>query len=89
MITPEKKVELIAEFKINDSDTGSAPVQIALLSERIKNLTEHLKVNKKDHSSRRGLLKLVGQRARLLKYLNKNDHDKYNEITTRLGIRRK
>jgi small subunit ribosomal protein S15 len=89
MITPEKKRALIAEFKINDNDTGSANVQIAILSERIKNLTEHLKENKKDHSSRRGLLKLVGQRARLLKYLNKNDHEAYNDLTSKLGIRRK
>jgi len=89
MITPEKKRELIAEFKINDDDTGSAHIQIALLTERIKNLTEHLKANKKDHSSRRGLLKLVGQRARLLKYLNKNDHEMYNTLTTKLNIRRK
>ncbi len=89
MITPEKKHELIAEFKINDNDTGSAHIQIALLTERIMNLTEHLKANKKDHSSRRGLLKLVGQRARLLKYLNKNDHEMYNELTSKLNIRRK
>ncbi len=89
MITPEKKRELIKEFKINDDDTGSAHIQIALLTERIKNLTEHLKANKKDHSSRRGLLMLVGQRARLLKYLNKNDHEMYNELTSKLNIRRK
>ncbi len=89
MLTPERKQEIIAEFAESENDTGSAPVQIALLTERIKYLTEHLKKHKKDHSSRRGLLKLVGQRAKLLKYLNKRNHEKYLDVIKKLGIRRK
>ena len=88
-MTPERKVEIITIYALSKEDTGSAPVQVALLTERITVLTEHLKAHKKDHSSRRGLLKLVGQRAKLLKYVNKNDHDKYLELTEKLKIRRK
>jgi len=82
-----KKSEIISKFARNEKDTGSAEVQIALLTQRIKDLTEHLKVNKKDHSSRLGLLKLVGQRRRLLRYLRKKDFNKYTEIKEALGIR--
>jgi small subunit ribosomal protein S15 len=84
-----KKMEIIKEFARKDGDTGSTEVQIALLSERIKYLTEHLKVNKKDHSSRLGLLKLVGQRKRLLRYLKKKDFDTYTKVITALSIRDK
>lgn len=84
-----KKLEIIAKFARKEDDTGSPEVQIALLSERISYLTEHLKVNKKDHSSRLGLLKLVGQRKRLMKYLKKKDYDKYSEIINTLSIRDK
>ncbi len=82
-----KKEEIISKFARNEKDTGSPEVQIALLTERIKILTEHLKKNKKDHSSRLGLLKLVGQRRRLLRYLHKKDYEKYVEIKKALGIR--
>ncbi len=82
-----KKAEIIAKFARKENDTGSAEVQIALLTERIKTLTEHLKINKKDHSSRLGLLKLVGQRRRLMRYLRKKDFAKYNEVKEALGIR--
>ncbi len=82
-----KKAEIIAQFARKDNDTGSAEVQVALLTERIKYLTEHLKINKKDHSSRLGLLKLVGQRRRLMRYLRKQDFAKYNEVKEALGIR--
>ena len=81
------KQEIIAEFKINEKDTGSTQVQIALLTERIKHLTEHLKANPKDNHTRTGLLKLVGQRKNLLSYLKKTDIDLYRDIKTKLGIR--
>ena len=84
----EKKNEIIEKFKTHDTDTGSSEVQIALLSERIIYLTEHFKVHKKDHHSRRGLLKLVGQRRRLLQYLKKKDIAKYRAIIKELGIRK-
>ncbi|MBE9521201.1 MAG: 30S ribosomal protein S15 [Proteobacteria bacterium] len=84
----EKKNEIIEKFKIHDTDTGSSEVQIALLSERITYLTEHFKVHKKDHHSRRGLLKLVGQRRRLLQYLKQKDISKYRSIIQELGIRK-
>jgi small subunit ribosomal protein S15 len=87
-ITKEKKEELIGNFKKHDGDTGSPEVQIALLTERITNLTEHFKVHKKDHHSRRGLLKLVGQRRRLLDYLKSKDIDRYRTIINKLGIRK-
>lgn len=81
------KQEIIAEFGINEKDTGSTQVQIALLTERIKHLTEHLKVNKKDNHTRTGLLKLVGQRKKLLAYLKDTNIDLYRELKTKLGIR--
>jgi len=84
-----QKLEIINEFARKDGDTGSAEVQIAILSHRIKGLTEHLKVNKKDHSSRLGLLKLVGKRKRLLKYLKKTDYQKYTQVISKLSIRDK
>jgi small subunit ribosomal protein S15 len=86
-ITQERKQELITEYQSHETDTGSPELQIAIMTERIKNLTEHLKVNKKDHSSRRGLLKLIGKRKSLLKYVQQGDRDKYKELITRLGIR--
>ena len=88
MLDVQKKQELIGEFRLHDTDTGSPEVQIALLSERIKYLTDHFKVHKKDHHSRRGLLKIVGQRRRLLDYVKKNDVDRYQNIIKRLGIRK-
>jgi small subunit ribosomal protein S15 len=84
----EKKNEIIEKFKTHDTDTGSSEVQIALLSERISYLTEHFKVHTKDHHSRRGLLKLVGQRRRLLQYLKQKDISKYRAIIQELGIRK-
>ena len=81
------KKEIIAEFGINEKDTGSTQVQIALLTERIKHLTEHLKVNKKDNHTRTGLLKLVGQRKKLLAYLKDNNIDLYRDLKAKLGIR--
>jgi small subunit ribosomal protein S15 len=84
-----KKSEIIAKFARGENDTGSPEVQIALISTRIQELTEHLKVNKKDHSSRLGLLKLVGKRKRFLKYLRKTDFAKFNQIVNELGIRAK
>jgi small subunit ribosomal protein S15 len=84
----EKKNEIIEKFKTHDTDTGSSEVQIALLSDRISYLTEHFKVHTKDHHSRRGLLKLVGQRRRLLQYLKQKDISKYRAIIQELGIRK-
>ncbi len=84
-----KKAEIVKQFGRDENDTGSPEVQIALLSNRISYLTEHLKTNKKDHSSRLGLLKLVGQRKRLMRYLKKKDYDKYTEVIKALGIRDK
>jgi len=83
-----RKKEIIDAFKRGESDTGSPEVQIALLSARIEYLTEHFKVHKKDHHSRRGLLKLVGQRRKLLDYLKKKDMERYRTVIQRLGIRR-
>jgi small subunit ribosomal protein S15 len=88
VLTPEAKREIIDRFKINEKDTGSPEVQIALLSNRIKYLTDHFRVHKKDHHSRRGLLKLVGQRRRLLNYLKKRDVEKYRNVIKELGIRK-
>ena len=79
---------IINSFKLHDNDTGSPEVQIAILTERITYLTEHFKIHKKDHHSRRGLLKIVGQRRRLLDYLKKKDIDRYRVIIEKLGIRR-
>lgn len=87
-LTKGRKEELVKEFGGSEKDTGRAEVQVALLTERITELTEHLKIEKKDHSSRRGLLKLVGQRRRLLRYLRNNDLDRYRKIIERLGLRK-
>ena len=87
-ITVERKHELIQEYGASPGDTGSAPVQIAVLSERIKNLTEHMQTHKKDFHSRRGLLVMVGQRRRLLDYVKKKDSAQYEELIKRLGLRR-
>ena len=87
-ITAERKQELIKEYSTGPSDTGSAPVQIAVLSERIKNLTEHMQTHKKDFHSRRGLLVMVGQRRRLLDYVKKKDQAKYEALIKSLGLRR-
>ncbi len=87
-MTPDRKKEIIEDFKMHQVDTGSPEVQIALLSERITYLTEHFKLHKKDHHSRRGLLKLVGQRRQLLNYLKKKNMERYNTIIERLGLRR-
>jgi len=84
----DEKQALIEEYHIHPKDTGSPEVQIALLTERIKELTEHLKIHKHDESSRRGLLKLVGQRRRHLAYLSRTDSSRYREIVARLGLRR-
>jgi small subunit ribosomal protein S15 len=87
-LTREKKERLIREYRMHDNDTGSPEVQIALLSERISQLTGHLKLHRKDFSSRRGLLKLVGQRRRLLDYLKDTDLDGYRKIVEELGLRK-
>jgi small subunit ribosomal protein S15 len=88
MITEEKKRQIITDTRTHEKDTGSAEVQIALLTERINDLTEHLKTHKKDFSSRRGLLKMVGKRSSLLKYLTRTDPQRYQAIITRLGLRK-
>jgi len=88
VLATEKKQEIIKEFQAKEGDTGSPEVQIALLSERITYLTDHFRTHKKDHHSRRGLLKIVGKRRRLLDYLKKNDVERYRSIISRLGIRR-
>ena len=87
-ITQEKKQELIKDFGQSDGDTGSPEVQVALLTERIRYLTEHFQTHKKDHASRRGLLKLVGQRRRLLKYMKNQDVERYQNTIKALGLRR-
>ena len=87
-ITTEKKRDLIETYKLHDGDTGSADVQIAIMSERITYLTEHFKTHAKDHHSRRGLLKLVSQRRRLLDYLKKTNQVRYEGLISRLGIRK-
>ncbi len=83
-----RKQQIISQFQLHDKDTGSAEVQVALLTERIKHLSGHLQVHKKDHSSRRGLLKLVGHRANLLKYLARTDQQRYEHLIQQLGLRR-
>ena len=88
MISKESKAEIIAKYKRDEKDTGSPEVHIALLTERINELTEHLKVNKKDNHSRRGLLKMVGKRRTLLNYLAKKDLIRYREIVAKLGLRK-
>jgi small subunit ribosomal protein S15 len=87
-LTPERTRELVSQFGANDQDTGNTRVQVALLTERINHLTEHLRAHKKDHHSRRGLLMLVGQRRRLLNYLQKNDLEGYRALIKELGLRR-
>jgi len=87
-ITPGRKEAVIKEFATKEGDTGSPEVQVALLTEHIKNLTEHLKVNRKDFASRRGLLIMVGTRSKLLKYLRKKSPDRYQNLIQRLGLRR-
>jgi small subunit ribosomal protein S15 len=87
-LVKEQKDIIIADFRAHDVDTGSSEIQIALLSSRINYLTEHFKTHKKDHHSRRGLLKLVGRRRRLLDYLRRQDYERYQRVIARLGIRR-
>ncbi len=87
-MTSNRKKEIIEDFKLHPGDTGSPEVQIALLSERISYLTDHFKMHQKDHHSRRGLLKLVGQRRQLLNYLKRKNVDRYNTVIERLGLRR-
>jgi small subunit ribosomal protein S15 len=87
-ITAEEKSQILSDYKIHEKDTGSPEVQIALLTKRIKELTEHLKMHKKDFSSRRGLLKMVGKRNSLLKYLTREDRARYQQIIGRLGLRK-
>lgn len=87
-ITAQRKQELVKEFQLNDSDTGSAEVQCAILTERIKNLTEHFKEHKHDFHSRRGLLIMVGKRRKLLNYIKKHDESRYQDLIKKLGIRK-
>jgi len=87
-LAAEKKNEIVSEYRQHERDTGSPEVQIALLTARINQLTEHLKEHKKDHHSRRGLLMMVGQRRRLLNYLSKKDINRYREVVAKLGLRR-
>ena len=84
----DQKTDIITDYQVHDSDTGSPEVQVALLTERINQLIEHLKIHTHDHHSRRGLLKLVGRRRRLLAYLNGKDRDRYRVLIERLGLRR-
>ncbi|QYO62098.1 30S ribosomal protein S15 [Leptolyngbya sp. 7M] len=83
----ERKQEIISEYQVHETDTGSADVQVAILTERINRLSAHLRENKKDHASRRGLLKMIGQRKRLLAYILKQDQERYRALISRLGIR--
>ena len=87
-LTAEKKGNIVSEYRNHDLDSGSAEVQIALLTERIQQLTGHLKDHPKDHSSRRGLLKMVGKRSSLLKYLTRTDRERYQKVIARLGLRK-
>lgn len=88
MLATTKKNDIISKYRVHDTDTGSPEVQIAILSERIGQLTEHFKTHKKDHGSRRGLLMLVSKRRSLLDYLKKNDSDRYRDVIAKLGIRK-
>ena len=88
MLTKQEKEQIIDDFETHEGDTGSPEVQIALLTKRINDLTEHLKTHRKDHASRRGLLKMVGTRSALLKYVNKTDTKRYQTIISRLGLRK-
>ncbi|MBW4657933.1 MAG: 30S ribosomal protein S15 [Drouetiella hepatica Uher 2000/2452] len=83
----QRKQEIITDYQVHETDTGSSDVQVAMLTERINKLSSHLKGNKKDHASRRGLLKMIGQRKRLLAYIMRQDKDRYRALITRLGIR--
>ncbi len=87
-MTTERKAEIINEFKTHDNDTGSAEVQIAILTEEINNLNDHLRTHKKDHHSRRGLYKMIGTRRRLLRYLRDTDVQAYRDLIAKLGLRR-
>lgn len=87
-ITAERKEELVQEYRVHESDVGSAQVQVAVLTERIRNITEHLKSNKKDYATRRGLLMLVGRRTRLLRYLQRRNRAEYLRLIAALGLRR-
>ncbi len=86
-LTQQRKQELISDYQVHDTDTGSSDIQIAMLTERINRLSQHLRANQKDHSSRRGLLKLIGQRKRLLAYIQQENREKYQALIGRLGIR--
>jgi small subunit ribosomal protein S15 len=86
-LTQQRKQEIISNYQVHETDTGSTDVQIAMLTARINRLSEHLQANKKDHSSRRGLLKLIGHRKRLLSYLQQESREKYQALIARLGIR--
>jgi small subunit ribosomal protein S15 len=88
MLTKQEKGKIIGDFETHEGDTGSPEVQIALLTKRINELTEHLKIHRKDHASRRGLLKMVGTRSALLKYVSKKDVKRYQGIISRLGLRK-
>lgn len=88
MLTKQEKEKIIGDFEVHEGDTGSPEVQIALLTRRINDLTEHLKTHRKDHSSRRGLLKMVGTRSALLKYVRNQDVKRYRGIISRLGLRK-
>jgi small subunit ribosomal protein S15 len=87
-LTQQRKQELIGEYQVHGTDTGSADLQVAMLTDRINQLTEHLKSNQKDHSSRRGLLKMIGRRKRLLSFIQQKDRERYQKLIARLGIRR-
>ena len=87
-ITAEEKTQIVSDFKIHDKDTGSPEIQIAILTKRVNELTEHLRTHKKDHSSRRGLLKMVSKRNSLLKYLTREDRTRYQQIIGKLGLRK-
>ncbi len=87
-MTPEAKTAVLNDYKTHDGDTGSPEVQVAVLTSRINELTEHLKTHKKDHSTRRGLLKMVGRRSSLLKYLANKDRSRYQNLIGRLGLRK-
>ena len=86
-LSQKEKQELISEYQVHETDTGSSDLQVAMLTKRINQLTTHLKANNKDHSSRRGLLKMIGRRKRLLSYIRKEDGDRYKNLISRLGIR--
>ena len=88
MISPESKQQIVSDYKVHEKDTGSPEVQIALLTKRITELTDHLRTHSKDHSSRRGLLKMVSKRNSLLKYLTREDRSRYTKLIGRLGLRK-